>query len=39
MCDARGRITYLNERRIAFTGPDPEAGYGETWAAYVHPDI
>src|SRR5277367_2054195 len=38
MCDARGRITYLNERRIAFTGPDPEAGYGETWAAYVHPD-
>src|SRR5271156_1244379 len=38
MCDARGKITYLNERRIAFTGPDPEAGYGETWAAYVHPD-
>src|SRR5271156_3948930 len=38
MCDARGRITYLNERRIAFTGPDANAGYGDTWTAYVHPD-
>ena len=38
MCDAQGKITYLNERRIAFTGPDPTAGYGDTWAAYVHPD-
>ncbi len=38
MCDAQGKVTYLNERRIAFTGPDPKAGYGETWAAYVHPD-
>jgi PAS domain S-box-containing protein len=38
MCDAQGKITYLNERRIAFTGPDPKAGYGDTWAAYVHPD-
>jgi PAS domain S-box-containing protein len=38
MCDAQGKITYLNERRIAFTGPDPKAGYGNTWAAYVHPD-
>jgi PAS domain S-box-containing protein len=33
MCDAQGKITYLNERRIAFTGPE-----GDTWAAYVHPD-
>ena len=23
MCDAHGKITYLNERRIAFTGPIP----------------
>jgi PAS domain S-box-containing protein len=38
MCDPQGRITYLNERRIAFTGPDPDAGYGDTWAAYIHPD-
>ena len=38
MCDDRGRITYLNGRRIAFTGRDPEAGYGDVWVAYVHPD-
>jgi PAS domain S-box-containing protein len=38
MCDPQGRITYLNERRIAFTGPDPDAGYGDTWTDYVHPD-
>jgi PAS domain S-box-containing protein len=38
MCDARGRITYLNEQRIAFTGPDAKAGYGDSWAAYVHED-
>jgi PAS domain S-box-containing protein len=38
MCDARGRITYLNDRRIAFTGPVPEAGYGDSWITYVHPE-
>jgi PAS domain S-box-containing protein len=38
MCDERGRITYLNDRRIAFTGPDPDAGYGDNWITYVHPD-
>jgi PAS domain S-box-containing protein len=38
MCDPQGRISYLNERRIAFTGPDPDAGYGDTWIEYVHPD-
>jgi PAS domain S-box-containing protein len=38
MCDAQGKITYLNERRLSFLGPDPRAGYGDTWAAYVHPD-
>jgi len=38
MCDPQGKITYLNERRIEFTGLDPNAGYGETWIGYVHPD-
>jgi PAS domain S-box-containing protein len=38
MCDPHGKITYLNERRMAFTGPDLKAGYGDSWAAYVHPD-
>ena len=38
MCDRHGKITYLNERRLAFTGPDPNAGYGDSWIAYVHPD-
>jgi PAS domain S-box-containing protein len=38
MCDAQGRIMYLNERRIAFTGPDPNTGYGDTWITYVQPD-
>jgi PAS domain S-box-containing protein len=38
MCDSKGRITYLNDRRIAFTEPDREAGYGDTWMEYVHPD-
>ena len=38
MCDERGRITYLNGRRIAFTGPDPNTGYGDNWITYVHPD-
>jgi PAS domain S-box-containing protein len=38
MCDERGRITYLNGRRLAFTGPVPDAGYGDNWITYVHPD-
>ena len=38
MCDPRGRITYLNGRRIEFTGRDPDAGYGDIWVTYVHPD-
>jgi PAS domain-containing protein len=36
MCDSGGKITYLNERRTAFTGTDPNAEYGDTWVAYVH---
>jgi PAS domain S-box-containing protein len=38
MCDALGKITYLNERRIAFTGRESDARVGDTWIAYVHPD-
>ena len=38
MCDERGRLTYLNGRRIAFTGRVPDAGYGDNWITYVHPD-
>ena len=38
MCDEGGRITYLNGRRIAFTGPVPDEGYGDNWITYVHPD-
>jgi len=38
MCDARGRITYLNDRRLAFTGPDTGEGYGDNWITYVHAD-
>ena len=38
MCDRQGKVTYLNERRVAFTGRDPTAGYGDTWTAYLHPD-
>jgi len=38
MCDREGTITYLNERRITFTGSDPGAGYDNAWTAYVHPD-
>lgn len=40
MCDSKGKITYLNDRRVAFTGrdPHPEAGYDDIWTAYVHPD-
>ncbi len=36
MCDSHGKITYLNERRTAFTGADPNAEYGDAWVAYVH---
>jgi len=37
MCDSRGKITYLNDRSLAFTGSDPGAGYGDTWTDYIHP--
>jgi PAS domain S-box-containing protein len=38
MCDPQGRITYLNERRISFTGRDPAAGFEDLWTRFVHPD-
>jgi PAS domain S-box-containing protein len=38
MCDSQGKITYLNDRRVGFTGRDPNAGYGDTWTTYIHPD-
>ena len=38
MCDQEAKVTYLNDRRVAFTGRDPDAGYGDTWTAYIHPD-
>jgi PAS domain S-box-containing protein len=38
MCDDKGKVTYLNEQRLLFTGSDPHAGYGDTWIGYIHPD-
>lgn len=38
MCDQEGQITYLNDRRLVFTGSDAIAGYADAWTAYVHPD-
>jgi PAS domain S-box-containing protein len=38
MCDEEGKVTYLNDRRVAFTGRDPRAGYGDMWTTYIHPD-
>ncbi|HVN77479.1 MAG TPA: PAS domain S-box protein, partial [Terriglobia bacterium] len=38
MSDDKGKVTYLNEQRRAFTGEDPEAGFGDSWKQYVHPD-
>lgn len=38
MCDKQGKITYLNEQFLAFTGPETYAGYGDTWIAFVHRD-
>ena len=38
MCDARGKIAYLNDRWFPFTGAEPGAGLGDTWINYIHPD-
>ncbi len=38
MCDKEGTVTYLNDRRINFTGPTPANGLADAWSAFVHPD-
>jgi PAS domain S-box-containing protein len=39
MCDTKGKVTYLNKSRIAFTGPTPEVeAAARTWAEFIHPD-
>jgi PAS domain S-box-containing protein len=38
MCNPDGNVTYLNDRRVNFTGRDPDAGFADTWTAYIHPD-
>jgi PAS domain S-box-containing protein len=38
MCNAQGQITYLNERWLSFTGRVAQAGYGDSWSAFIHPD-
>jgi PAS domain S-box-containing protein len=38
MCDKDGQVTYLNDRRVEFTGRDPTAGLGDTWTAFIHSD-
>ena len=38
MCDREGTVTYLNDRRIDFTGRDLATGFGDTWSAFIHPD-
>jgi PAS domain S-box-containing protein len=38
MCDQEGKVFYLNDRRIEFTGRDPHAGFDDVWTKYVHPD-
>src|SRR5208337_2361215 len=38
MCDKNGVVTFVNERRIEFTGRDPESAFDDLWTTYVHPD-
>jgi PAS domain S-box-containing protein len=39
MCDAEGKITYVNSRALAFSGPDhPTAVHGDEWMGCIHPD-
>jgi PAS domain S-box-containing protein len=38
MCDARGKVTYRNDRRLEFTGQTEDLGSDDHWANYVHPD-
>jgi PAS domain S-box-containing protein len=38
MCDAEGKITYVNSRALAFSAPNPTAGYVAKWMGGIHPD-
>ena len=38
MCDREGTVTYLNDRRVDFTGRDLATGFDDTWSAFIHPD-
>jgi PAS domain S-box-containing protein len=38
MFNAEGKINYLNDRRVAFTGQEPGEGYGDGWTKFIHPD-
>ncbi len=42
MCDAHGKITYMNESRLAFTGLHPDAAANpadsDAWTECIHPD-
>jgi PAS domain S-box-containing protein len=38
MCDKEGTVTYLNDRRINFTGRDLGTGLEDVWSAFIHPD-
>jgi PAS domain S-box-containing protein len=38
MCDSEGAVTYLNDRRIEFTGRDLATGFEDTWSTFIHPD-
>jgi PAS domain S-box-containing protein len=38
MCNSKGDVTYLNERRFDFTGRDRAAGLGDVWSAFIHPE-
>jgi Carboxypeptidase regulatory-like domain len=33
-----GKVSYLNEERIAFTGSEPSVGYGDAFTACLHSD-
>jgi PAS domain S-box-containing protein len=38
MCEAEGKVTYLNQKRIEFTGRDTGTGLGDIWSAFIHPE-
>jgi PAS domain S-box-containing protein len=38
VCGKDGKVTYLNETRIDFTGRDPKTGFADAWTAFIHPE-